>query len=261
MKPHFQCVEQVKSPSNLTKYCAYHEILKLKISSETPWSASANRKTIRGYPRIIRRYPRIKSSSRTRRFGDLTRPILEMILYCKIQHFALRLSPKMSRSAAPVTKSHPPTSPNTAPATQNELWTVTLLNCDCTELWLYWTVTLLNCDCTELWLYWTVTLLNCYFTELWLYWTVTVLNCYFTELLLYWIYYFTNLLLYESITLRIYYFTNLLLYESVTLRIYYFTNLLLYESITLRIYYFTNLLLWAFLKVRNSEVSHPNFLW
>ena len=47
MKRHFQCAEQLKSPSNLTKYCACHEILKLKISSETPWSASANRKTIR----------------------------------------------------------------------------------------------------------------------------------------------------------------------------------------------------------------------
>ena len=70
--------------------------------------------------RIIRPHPNTKSSSRTRRFGDLTRPILETILYCKIQHFALRLSPKMSRSAAPATKSHPPTSPNTAPATQNE---------------------------------------------------------------------------------------------------------------------------------------------
>ena len=69
---------------------------------------------------IIRGYPRIKSSSRTRRFGDLTRPSLETILYCKIQHFASRLSPKMSRSAAPVTKSHPPTSPNSAPATQND---------------------------------------------------------------------------------------------------------------------------------------------
>ena len=71
-------------------------------------------------PRIIRGYPTIKSSSRTRRFGDLTRPSLETILYCKIQHFASRLSPKMSRSAAPVTKRHPPTSPNTAPATQND---------------------------------------------------------------------------------------------------------------------------------------------
>ena len=29
MKHHFQCAEQVKSPSNLTKYCARHEILKL----------------------------------------------------------------------------------------------------------------------------------------------------------------------------------------------------------------------------------------
>ena len=42
-------------------------------------------------------------------------------------------------------------------------WTVTLLNCDFIELWLYWTVTLLNCDFIELWLY---------FTELELYWDV-----------------------------------------------------------------------------------------
>ena len=161
MKRHFQCAEQVKSPSNLTKYCPCHEILKLKIWAETPWSASANRKTIRGYPTISEHNPTIsehnptiKSSSRTRRFGDLTRPSLETILYCKIRHFTLRLSPKMSRSPAPATKSptrtspqilrlprkmnvlddlrhignvisnarsqssHPPTSPNTAPATK-----------------------------------------------------------------------------------------------------------------------------------------------
>ena len=47
MKRHFQCVEQVKSPSNITKYCAWNEILKVKICAENPWSASANRKTIR----------------------------------------------------------------------------------------------------------------------------------------------------------------------------------------------------------------------
>ena len=47
MKRHFQCAEPVKSPSNLTKYCACHEILKVKICAENPWSASANRKTIR----------------------------------------------------------------------------------------------------------------------------------------------------------------------------------------------------------------------
>ena len=283
MKPHFQCVEQVKSPSNLTKYCACHEILKLKISADTPWMLPPIERRFEDNPTIIRTHPTIKSSSRTRRFGDLTRPILETILYCKIQHFALRLSPKMSRSAAPVTKSHPPTSPNTAPATQNELWTVTLLNCDCTELWLYWTVTLLNCyftqlwlywivtvlncDCTELLLYWTVTLLNCDCTELWLYWTVTVLNCDFTELWLYWtvtwlICYLTDLLLYESITLRIYYFTNRLLYESITLRIYYFTNLLLYESITLRdwIYYFTNRLLYESITLRIYYFTRLNLL-
>ena len=255
MKRHFQCVEQVKWPGNLTKYCACHEILKLKISAETPWMLPPIERRFEDNPRIIRTHPTIKSSSRTRRFGDLTRPSLDTILYCKIQHFAFRLSPKMSRSAAPVTKSHPPTFANTAPATQNELWSVTLLNCDCTELWLYWTVTLLNCYFTELLLYWIVTVLNCDCTELWLYWTVTVLNCYFTNLLLYEsitlrIYYFTNLLVYESISLRIYYFTNLLLYESITLRIYYFTNLLLYESITLRIYYFTDLLLYGSISLR-----------
>ena len=87
-----------------------HQILRLPRNLEAQdfsgysLNASANRKTIRGYPRISEDNPRIKSSSRTRRFGDLTLPILETILYCKIQHFALRLSPKMSRSAAPATQ-------------------------------------------------------------------------------------------------------------------------------------------------------------
>ena len=116
MKRHLQCAEQAQSASNLTKYCACHEICKFKISAETPWIASANRKTIR---RHSEHNPRIKSSSRTRRFGDLTRPIVETILYWKIQHLALWPSPKMSPNAAPATKSHAPTSPNTAPATQN----------------------------------------------------------------------------------------------------------------------------------------------
>ena len=48
MKRHLQCAEQAQSASNLTKYCACHEICKFKISAETPWIASANRKTIRG---------------------------------------------------------------------------------------------------------------------------------------------------------------------------------------------------------------------
>ena len=47
-------------------------------------------------------------------------PPWRRILYGKIQHFALRLSIKISPSAAPATKSDTPTSANTAPATQNE---------------------------------------------------------------------------------------------------------------------------------------------
>ena len=43
-------------------------------------------------------------------------PSWRRILYGKIQHFALRLSIKISPSAAPATKSNTPTSPNTAPA-------------------------------------------------------------------------------------------------------------------------------------------------
>ena len=124
MKRHLQCAEQAQSATSLTKYCACHEICKFKTSAETPWIASANRKTIRRQsddnPTTIRRQSDQKIATRTRRFGDLTRPTLNTILYWKIQHFALRLSPKMSPNAAPATKSHTPTSPNTAPATQNE---------------------------------------------------------------------------------------------------------------------------------------------
>ena len=41
------------------------------------------------------------------------------ILYCKIQHFALRLSFQISPNTAPATKSDARTSPNTAPATKS----------------------------------------------------------------------------------------------------------------------------------------------
>ena len=160
-------------------------------------------------------------------------------------------------------------------------WTVTLLNCCFTELLLYWAGTLLSCYFTELLLYWAVTLLscyfpelNCYFEELLLYWAVTLLSCYFTELLLYWAVtllncqywavtllscYFTELLLYWTVTLLNCYFTELLLYWTVTLLSCYFTELLLYWTVTLLNCYFTGL--FAFLNLRNSEVSHLNFLW
>ena len=121
MKRHLQCAEQAQSASNLTKYCACHEICKFNISAETPWSASANRKTIRAdsedNPRIIRAWNRHLAPAASE---TLLVPSWRRILYGKIQHFAFRLSPKMSPNAAPATKSDTPISPNTAPATQNE---------------------------------------------------------------------------------------------------------------------------------------------
>ena len=143
-----------------------HQVLRLprnsefKISARNPWIASAAKKSrFDDIPSMIRARSKhdltMTSSSRTRRFGDLARPILETLLYWKIQHVALRLSPKMSPNAAPATKvtfqlhqilclprkmngmrdplhiwniisnarsnkSHPPTSPNAVPARQNE---------------------------------------------------------------------------------------------------------------------------------------------
>ena len=191
----------------------------------------------------------------------------------------------MSRCAAPATKSHPPTSPNTATATQNQChqwsashmkrhfqcaeqvkspfklskycachaklnWAVIWLNCYLTELVLYWSVTWLSCI---YWIvtYWTVSLRNCYFTERLLCGTVTLRNCYFTELLLcgtvtFRNCYFTELLLDGTVTLLNCYFTELLLYGTVTLRNCYFTELLLYWIITLLNFYFSEFL--AFLK-------------
>ena len=70
MKRHLQCAEQHWFPSNITKYCACHEIL----------SSRCQRKIPELLPPIERRFednPTMKSSSRTRRFGDLTLRILE----------------------------------------------------------------------------------------------------------------------------------------------------------------------------------------
>ena len=120
MKRHLQCAEQAQSATNLTKYCACHEICKFKTSAETPWIASANRKTIRRQsddnPTIIRPWNRhlAPAASETLLVRSWKRFCIE-----KYNIFALRLSPKMSPNAAPGTKSHTPTSPNTAPATQN----------------------------------------------------------------------------------------------------------------------------------------------
>ena len=148
MKRHLQCAEQHWFPSNTTKYCACHEIL----------SSRCQRKIPELLPPIERRFednPTMKSSSRTCRFGDLTRPILETHFVWKNNynisrsgylskfheklrlprkvtlqlHQILRLPRKMSLMIdlhqiwnviynARSNRSHPPTAPNTAPATQ-----------------------------------------------------------------------------------------------------------------------------------------------
>ena len=122
MKRHLECAEQAKSTSNLTKYCACHEICKFKTSAETPWIASANRKTIRRQsddnPTTIRSENRISHPPLRRPYSS----DLEHDFVLKNTYFALRLSPKMSPNAAPATKSHTPTSPNTAPGTKNALY-------------------------------------------------------------------------------------------------------------------------------------------
>ena len=145
MKCPVHCAEQQEPASNFTKYFACHEVL----------IASANIKTI-----TIRAWsepdPTMKSSSRTRRFGDLTRPILETHFVWKnttfgapaisqnftkwcachkkvtVQlHQILRLPRKMNLMIDPPhiwnvqynarsNKRHPPASPKTAPG--NRKW-------------------------------------------------------------------------------------------------------------------------------------------
>ena len=105
MKRHLQSAEQVKSPSILTKYCACPEILSSRFEREIPEDDST---TIQRQNRHL-----APAASET-----LLVPSWRRILYGRIQHFALRLSPKIARNAAPATKSDTPTSPNTAPATK-----------------------------------------------------------------------------------------------------------------------------------------------
>ena len=134
----------------------------------------------------------------------------------------------------------------------NCYWTELLLNCYWTELnlLLNWAVTelLLKWAVTELLLNWAepVTQVSCYWTvtQVSCYWTVTQLSCYWTVTQLSWTCYSTELLLncYSSELLLNCYSTELLLncYSS---------ELLLNWAVI------------AFLKLRNSEVSHLNFLW
>ena len=101
-----------------------HQVLPLprnsefKISARNPRIASANIKTIRGHSEDIRAWNRHLAPAASETWLV---PSWRRILYEKVQHFALRLSPKIARNAAPATKSHTPTSPNTAPGTKHSI--------------------------------------------------------------------------------------------------------------------------------------------
>ena len=278
MQPHFQCVEAVKLPSNLTKHCACHEILKLKISAETPWMLPPIERRFDDNPTTsdqIRRYPTISDDKIVISHPPLPRPYSSHFgrRFCIVKynisrpgylpkcHEVLRLSRKVTRQPHQILRL-----PQKVHYELCLYWSVTWLICYFTELLLYGTVTLRNCYFTDLLLYWTVTLLNCYFTELLLYWTVTLLNCFFTELLLYWtvtllICYFTELLLYWTVTLLNCYLTDLLLYWTVTLLNCYFTELLLYWSVTLLNCYFTELLLYWSVTLLNCYFTELLLYW
>ena len=127
MKPHFQCAEQQVSRSNLTKYCAWHEIWHCKISkkiSKNRWNVISNAGPIRPWsehdPSMIRPWKRKpQPASQVRLLFQLT----TSIFYCKIQRFAPNLTFKPSPNTAPATKSDTWTSPSTAPATKSDTWT------------------------------------------------------------------------------------------------------------------------------------------
>ena len=139
MKRHFQCAEQAMSTSNLSKYCACHEIFKFKISAENPWIASANIKTIPysshlGDAFCMEKY-NIWRSGYLSKFHEIL-PLPRKVTL-QLQQI-LRLPRKMNLLAsirswhlftlgiysllASILSWHlfsTPTSPNTAPATQN----------------------------------------------------------------------------------------------------------------------------------------------
>ena len=98
MKRHLQCAEQQESSSNFTKYCACHAkwiSWLIRITYETSF-------TMRGATRVILQLHQILRLPR------------KMNLMIDPHHIWKVIYNARSN------KSHPPTSPNTAPATQNE---------------------------------------------------------------------------------------------------------------------------------------------
>ena len=98
MKRHLQCAEQQESSSNFTKYCACHAkwiSWLIRITYETSF-------TMRGATRVILQLHQILRLPRKMNLLIDPHHIWNVIYYARRN------------------KSHPPTSPNTAPATKNE---------------------------------------------------------------------------------------------------------------------------------------------
>ena len=253
MKRHFQCAQQAKPPSNLTKYCACHTIVMSTFQRRIPALLPPIERRfehIRTYSEHIRRYPKISEDKIVISHPPLRRPspsdLFDDFVLKNTTFRAPAISQTVTKCCACHEKSQS-TFTKYCACHEKSTGTVTLLKCYSTELWLYWTVTLLI-------LYWTVTLLNCYPTELWLYWncycacheqstgTVTLLKCDSTELWLYW--YSTELWLYWTVTLLNCDSTELLL--RLPRKVYWncdSTEVWLYWTVTLLILYWTVTLL------------------
>ena len=260
MKRHLACAEQQHSPSSILR-------LPRKIALQKKFAENIEPTfTVRGRFDLTL----VRASEH-----ELTRPFAKVTLRASETHFVLKIITvtfcQISPNAAPETKSVTPTSPNVAPATKSSAATspnaapatksdaptlpniapapknIRKMTCmidpaTTSEMWAMcdgryeWCDCCLSCYLTE-----TELLLNCYFTELLLYWTVTWLSCCLTGLLLYW-------------TVTNCFFNELLLDWAVTWLNCCFIELLLDWAVTL-------LTFLRLLTLRNSEVSHLNFLW
>ena len=129
MKRHLQCAEQQESQSNFTKYCACHAkwiSWLIRVSHETSF-------TMRGATNFTRQLHQILRLPRKMNLMIDPRHIWNVIYNARSNklHQILRLPHKMNLMIDPrhiwnviynagSNSSHNPTSPNTAPATQNE---------------------------------------------------------------------------------------------------------------------------------------------
>ena len=146
MRPYLQCAEQQVSPSNLTKYCACHAkwlaclilvtyetpITKRGATGDTlqchqilclPWKMPTQNLTQICWKQVRHLLQCAAVSRQPATQPRLLFMLATRICLWKIQHFALRLSFRISPSTAPATKRDSETSPNTAPATKSDTWT------------------------------------------------------------------------------------------------------------------------------------------